>query len=161
MHWIIDGYNLILTDRKLAKVARNNLEAARDGLFLEITLSSRLKGEDVFLVFDGRSGNPNMKAASGVQVIFSQHPESADDIIKGMIGNYRKRRSILVVSNDRSIANYAKECGARVVGSKDFLSMIRAKRERNEEKSISEKPPLPSKPDPELLKLFKEEKNET
>ncbi len=161
MYWILDGYNIIHSDEKLAKTARISLEAGRDELIRMVSSSATMRGEKISLVFDGRSGSPNASATSRVQVIFSTHPESADDLIKSMIGNYRKRRSILVVSNDRSIADYAKECGADVVGSKDFLLLIRRKREQNEETSFSEKPPLPLNPDLELLKLFKEKKHET
>jgi len=157
MHWILDGYNIILSDERLTKAAGNDLETARDELIREITFSSKFKGDNVSLVFDGKTGSPDLKINSRLRVIFSKSPESADDLIKDMIGNYRTRRSIIVVSNDRSIADYARECGARTMKSTDFLSLIRAKEEEKmEEKSFSEKPPQPSKPDLELLKLFRE-----
>ena len=161
MHWILDGYNIIHADHRLSKVAMNNLEAGRDELIREIVSAPKFNGESVFLVFDGKSGSPERKIDAGIKVMFSNSPESADDVIKRIIGNYQKRRSIVTVTNDHSIVDYAKECGAKVIGSKDFLSLIRSRKSgRKEEESLSEKPPLPFKPDLELLKLFKEKDHE-
>jgi predicted RNA-binding protein with PIN domain len=161
MHWILDGYNIIHADHRLSKIAINNLEAGRDELIQEIASAARFNGESVFLVFDGRSGSSERRIAAGINVMFSNSPESADDVIKRIIGNYQKRRSIVTVTNDHSIVDYAKECGAKVIGSEDFLLLARARKSgRKEAESFSEKPPLPSKPDLELLKLFKEKDHE-
>jgi hypothetical protein len=159
MHWILDGYNLILGDEKLAKVARNTLEGARDELIREIIGARRLKREKVFLVFDGKSGGLTEEITTNLKVRFSKPGETADDVIKSMVRNYGKRSSVLVVSDDREIVSYAKECGAKVIGSMDFLSLARAREsKRRELESFSEKPTASTKSDLELLKLFKEKK---
>ena len=157
MYWILDGYNIILADEKLSKMARNNLEYARDALAQEILSSERFRRQNVSLVFDGRSGGSSEKIASNLEIKFSKSTESADDLIKSMIGNFKSRSSVFIVSNDLSIVNYAKECAANVSSSRDFLSLIRVgKNNTKEDGSSSEKPSVPGKSDFELLRLFKE-----
>jgi len=159
MHWILDGYNIMLGDEKLGKAARNNLEGARDELIREIIGAENLRRESVFLIFDGKSGGPTEKITPNLQVKFSKPGETADDVIKSMVRNYKKRISVLVVSDDRAIVNYAKQCGAKVVSSTDFLTLTRARKSKsNEPESFSEKPTTPTKTDLELLRLFKQKK---
>ncbi|HUI29844.1 MAG TPA: NYN domain-containing protein [Candidatus Acidoferrales bacterium] len=160
MKWILDGYNVILADHKLAAMARNSIEGSRRELIQEIAFSGKFRGDRIVLVFDGRSGGAVEKITPNFEIRFSASHETADELIKKIVGNHEKRSSITVVSNDRSIINYAKECGAKVIGSKDFLSFMRCRRrERETIEHLSEKPT--PKFDPELLKLFKENKHET
>ncbi len=163
MHWILDGYNIILADEKLARLARNHLEAGREELVREILSSGKFRGkEDILMVFDGRSGGSTEEFAPNLMVKFSRRGETADDLIKNTLANYKKRNSIFVVSSDHSIMNYSKECGAKSISSREFLSSIRLKKKkRNENDYSSEKPTTSSKSDLELLRLFKERKHET
>ncbi len=159
MRWILDGYNIVLADEKLAKLARANLVVAREELINEILSAAEFKHENVILVFDGKSGGPAERISPNLQIEFSRTHETADDLIKNMVGNHKKRSSIHVVSNDRSITNFAKECGARVHGSRDFLLLLRRRRNKTEERNLlAEKPPVPDEPDIELLRLFGEKK---
>jgi predicted RNA-binding protein with PIN domain len=161
MRWILDGYNIILADEKLAKLARVNLVGAREELINEILSAAEFKHENVILVFDGNSGGPAERISPNLQIEFSRTLETADDLIKNMVGNHKKRSTIHVVSNDHSITNFAKECGARVLGSGDFLLLLRKRRNRTEERNLfAEKPTVPNEPDIELLRLFGEKEHE-
>ncbi len=162
MRWIIDGYNVILADHKLSKLMKNSLELARDELAQEIRRSGRFRGQRVTIIFDGRHSSSAERIAENLEIRFSPPRETADDLIKKEIGAQPGRRSLFVVSNDHAIINYARECGARVIKSGEFLSLVREPKHGKDTSndSSAEKPAANDKPDPELLRLFIGEKNE-
>jgi len=159
MRWILDGYNIILSDEKLARIARRNLEAARNELANELSLAAKPPNDSHLLVFDGRADGSAKDSLRNLEIRFTNSGESADDFIKNIIGGYRKRGAIRTVSNDLSIINYTRECGAVPVSTAEFLRLIRMRsNRRNDEETSSEKPQSISKSDLDLLELFKGEK---
>ncbi len=161
MFWILDGYNIILADEKLSRIARNSLERAREELMQVILSSGRTFRESFVLVFDGKSAGSTQKVAGKLEVRFTRSRETADDLIKSLVGSQHRRRSTCVVSNDLSIVRFVKECGAKAIGSRDFLSMIRARREdKRTIEPAKEKPSPTSKVDTALLRLFREKRDE-
>lgn len=162
MRWIIDGYNVILADLRLSKLLRNDPEAARNELSREIQHSGKLQGQKVTIIFDGKYTASTERITENLEIKFSAPRETADDLIKKEIGDQLKRRSLLVVGNDHAIINYARECGAKVVKSEDFLSRIREPKSTNNTTGelFAEKPVAADKPDLELLRLFRGKKNE-
>jgi predicted RNA-binding protein with PIN domain len=168
MRWIIDGYNVIFSDARLSKLLRNDVEAARDELIVEIQSRRSLTNDKVTLVFDGRYRATTDRISDNLTISFSTKGQTADDLIKEEIGRSTTRRSLCVVTNDLAIIDYARVCGANVTKSEEFLLMVRKflpshKGSRNDgkekkEDSDAEKPAVIGKPDQELLKLFKENK---
>lgn len=156
MRWLIDGYNVILSDEKLAKMLRNENEAGRGELILEIANSGGFKRDQVTVFFDGRFSASSSREAPALVVRFTARGETADDAIKREIGKSSRRRSLFVVSNDHAIVSYARECGANAVSSADFLAKVRNRGPSNVRSgnTASEKPESTGRPDPELLKLF-------
>ncbi len=156
MRWLIDGFNVALSDQKLSRLMKIDSEQARHELAMEILGSKRLSKEDINLVFDGRFAPSSSREGPRLVVRFTSRGETADEWIKREIGNSTRRRSLTVVSNDLSILGYAKECGAATMKSGDFLSMVRAVNERGNGMVIDdEKPESAGKFDEELLDLFK------
>ncbi len=160
MHWIVDGYNVILSDRMLAKLFKASNELGREDLINTIMHSDMPKGERVTIVFDGKFASSEERVGSNVRVKFTSTGETADDVIKGEIARSTRRRSLRIVSDDNSISTYARECGAVAVGSKDFLSMLRGRGQGTDPATdlVDEKPAAGGSLDTELLKLFREEK---
>ena len=160
MRWIVDGYNVILADNRLAKLLRNDSETARAEFLSEIQRSGKLGKQKVTVVFDGKFSSSAERIANNIDVRFSARGETADDLIKIEVGTSAKRRSLSIVTNDHAIINYARECGANVVKSQDFLLMVRGANVTTQAGKISvvEKPEPTGNPDPELLKLFSEKK---
>lgn len=155
MFWLVDGYNVALSDSKLSRMLRNDNEAGRRQLLFEVAGSRRFSRQNVTIVFDGRFASSSERETPRLLVKFTSRGETADDLIKREIGDSKKRRSLTVVTNDRSILAYARECGAKTLGSAEFLSMVREKTPgRKNSEPFSEKPEPAGKPDPELLKLF-------
>ena len=134
---------------------RNDNESGRRELLAEILGSGRFTGQDVVIMFDGRFGASSSREGDRVEVRFTSRGETADDVIKSEIGRSTRRRSLTVVTDDRSIVTYAKECGARTLGSRDFLRLIRERAAGSKDVDTElEKPESTGSPDPELLKLF-------
>lgn len=155
MFWIVDGYNVILSDERLAKLFRGDNETGRREFLFEIANSRRLSRENVTVIFDGRYAASASRETPKLLVKFTSGGETADDLIKHEVGRFEKRRSLTVVTNDRSILAYARECGARTLASSEFLAIVRQKVHRQSATSnVSEKPESTGRPDPDLLKLF-------
>ncbi len=155
MVWLVDGYNVILSDERLAKLLRNDSETGRRELLLEITNSRRFSKENITVIFDGRFAASASKVSLKLLVKFTSSGETADDSIKREVGRSTRRHGLTVVTNDRSILAYAKECGANTLGCAEFLAILRRKEHMAKETAIAaEKPESSGRPDPDLLKLF-------
>lgn len=156
VRWIIDGYNVILADEKLSKLLRNDIEIARSELAGEVVGYVHARKEKAILIFDGKFSTPPEKISPYVEIRFSRPGETADEVIKREVGSSKRRRSLNVVSNDLAIVDYARECGAGIVGSLDFLSILRSPGPAPDTGGDfdSEKPAPTGNPDPELLRLF-------
>ncbi|MBF0457795.1 MAG: NYN domain-containing protein [Nitrospirae bacterium] len=114
---IIDGYNLIGTHH-------SDLKAQRTKLINDLSLYGRRKGHDMTVVFDGiRDGfNRTRTVIGSVIVIYSGRGESADDVIKEIIG--RAGLAFIVVSTDRAIASFAWSKNCTPVRSEDFYRKL-------------------------------------
>jgi len=155
MNWLVDGYNVILSDDKLRKLVRGDNESGRQEFLSEIMQSRMFPGDRVTVVFDGRFAASAVNEADWLVVRFTARGETADDFIKREIAESSRRRSLNVVTDDHAILDYARECGAATTRSADFISRIRGRRgERQRSLNKTEKPEPSGKPDPELLKLF-------
>jgi len=154
--WIIDGYNVIHSDPRLAKALAHSLEAGREDFLLEIQ-KSPIKHEKILVVFDGRYESPKEEYGRDIEVRYSARGQSADDLIRAEIAAASRRRSITVVSDDHAVAGYARECGAIAASSREFISAIRTPKNGKDrrESSSREKPESGGKIDEELLRLFK------
>ncbi|MGC8595117.1 MAG: NYN domain-containing protein [Candidatus Kryptoniota bacterium] len=158
-HAIIDGYNLIYSDKWLSKLMKKDPLIARDALIDEIQHSIG-NSLDVTLVFDGKFMHEKKSVSRNFRILFSSGGESADDVIKNLIGRAWNRRIITVVTNDLSIIAYAEECGSRTMNCKDFLSLLRTKKSppnQTDKENPQEKPEHITKEDLELLKKWSKE----
>ncbi|MCL4539317.1 MAG: NYN domain-containing protein [Bacteroidetes bacterium] len=156
MHWIVDGYNVILADARLSKLIRRDSESARSELLREVMKFAGTRRHKVTLIYDGKFSTPTEKVSASVEIRFSRPNETADDLIKREIGNSERRRSLFVVTDDLAIIGYAKECGANAVGSREFMLQVRGSglRTGNQVEHGSEKPEPSGNPDLELLRVF-------
>jgi len=120
LHYIIDGYN-ILHHPNLAS-ANKKIQDPKAALldFIRINrLTGSLKNK-ISLVFDGYpdvSGKSRDNA--NIEIIFSRH-ESADERIKRMVEASGRRKSIIVVSDDKEIKFCVKAAGASCLGVEEF-----------------------------------------
>lgn len=74
----------------------------------------------VTIVFDGRSDVWGSSVASSIRVVFSQG-ETADENIIRMVEEAAHKKSVVVVTDDRSLQYSVRALGAKVSGVQTFL----------------------------------------
>jgi predicted RNA-binding protein with PIN domain len=124
---IIDGYNLLHRLPDLARLADSDLERAREILVSRLIGYRATKNARITVVFDGRGPQatlPGARSATGVEIVFSRAPESADTRIKSIITREPSPRSCTVVTSDNSIRIHVRDFGAKVVSSAEFAQEI-------------------------------------
>jgi predicted RNA-binding protein with PIN domain len=114
---IVDGYNFIGKQRGL----RGDIEQARERLIADLARYHRAKDIAVTVVFDGTRagwGGEHGEARAGVQVVFSAHGETADDVIARMAAELGNRA--VVVSSDRAVARATLAAGGVALSISEF-----------------------------------------
>ena len=140
---IIDGYNVLHASRWLG----SSWKGVDRGEFCQ--LLGRLagySGEKITVVFDAVAAGPDLDAsrAGNVEVIYSGHDRTADDVIIQMIKASSGPRDLTVVSSDREIKDAARRRGCKVRSAGEFIKasshlLARAQTEQNREPSEKEK----------------------
>ncbi|MBI3617694.1 MAG: NYN domain-containing protein [Candidatus Omnitrophica bacterium] len=118
LHYLLDGYNIIHQMPPL-----NKLEDQRQQLiqWIESRAPQGSLRNTVTVVFDGRSDVWGGGAVpSPVQIIFSRE-ESADEKIIRMVEEAAHKKSVVVVTDDRSLQYSVRALGAKVSGVQTFL----------------------------------------
>lgn len=125
MSILVDGYNYIGRSQELLL----NDAGARDKvIYLMGQYCARVK-KSLTLIFDGNYfvHLANRKRRYGrVTVVYTSPIYTADDTIKKMIKNQeaRRRKSLLVVSSDQEILQYAQSHGTQALKSEEFERRI-------------------------------------
>lgn len=122
IHIVVDGYNLIGSDKGL----RGDLEGKRNRLIQQLQQYRVAKGYPVTLVFDGwRSGWPTevQKHSGGIRVIYSQQGEKADNVIKRLAREMGT--GCVVVTSDRDVRRSAEGSGATAIYVTEFSAKLR------------------------------------
>jgi len=121
MNLVIDGYNLLHANRLLSGVSATKLRRERDRLIDRLSAYRKEKGWAVTLVFDGWQEGwfaEQKEYVKGVEVIYSQRGERADDVIKRIARS--KGGAVVIVSSDRELEKYAARMAIAVVPSEQF-----------------------------------------
>jgi uncharacterized protein len=122
MDIIIDGYNLIGSDRGL----RGELEHQRNWLVQRLSLYQELRGHTVTLVFDGwKSGGLDevLEVKHGLRVVFSRQGEKADSVIVRLAR--QKGSGCVVVTSDREVRRAVERFGAAAIYAGEFSHILR------------------------------------
>jgi len=118
MPYLVDGNNVMAQ-----RVGWHRDKArARRGLMEELAQYARARRVSVSVVFDGAPEEFFADGSSykGVRVFYSERGSDADERIKRMVEETRGRRTLVVVTSDRRLADYVRRCGAQVVRSGEF-----------------------------------------
>lgn len=127
MRIVIDGYNLLKAMPECRALEDVALERARDHLIALLGRYRWLKGHQVTVVFDGWLDGyllPRRMNTRGVQVIYSQRGEQADDVIRRVASQVAHQG--VVVTSDRALAHHLQRLGAEVIGSAEFGARLHA-----------------------------------
>ena len=127
MRIVIDGYNLLKAMPEYRHLQDVDLERARDHLIAQLGRYRWRKGHPVTVVFDGWLDGyllPRRMNTRGVEVIYSQRGEQADEVIRRVAPLVAHQG--VVVTSDRALAQHLQRLGAEVIGSAEFGERLRA-----------------------------------
>ena len=108
---------------------------ARRRLLGDLARFARRETASVAVVFDGAPDEhfPDGSDFMGVRVFYAARGHTADDRIKSMVDDARERRTLLVVTSDRQLADYVRRSGVRVQSSGEFRKRLDATEGRERE----------------------------
>ena len=100
---IVDGYNIIFAWEELAKIAKEDLDAARRQLCDWLSSFAGFKKCRVVLVFDGYKvkGNPGEKIQfHNIQVVYTKENETGDAYIEALVAKIGSNYAVRVATSD-------------------------------------------------------------
>ncbi|HKR01049.1 MAG TPA: NYN domain-containing protein [Pyrinomonadaceae bacterium] len=118
MPYLVDGNNVMAQ-----RVGwHRDKPRARRGLMDELAHFARRRRVTVTVVFDGAPEQHFGDGSSykGVRVFYGERGSNADERIKRLVEDSRERRTLVVVTSDRALADYVRRCGAQVLRSGEF-----------------------------------------
>jgi predicted RNA-binding protein with PIN domain len=146
MRWLIDGYNVIRRDPDLRGQEIQSLEAGRRALVHLVAALARRGGDEFTIVFDGARRGATPTPAGRVTVLFSRPPETADDVVIRLAGQWRERA--IVVTSDRTIQQAAHRARCAVLRADEFVLRMRAGPEPMGDGDAFEERSLPKRGNP-------------
>ena len=100
---IVDGYNIIFAWEDLARIAKEDLEAARRSLCDTLSSYAGFRKCRVVLVFDGYKvkGNPGEKSQyHNIQVVYTKENETGDSYIEALVSQIGPNYNLRVATSD-------------------------------------------------------------
>jgi predicted RNA-binding protein with PIN domain len=157
---IIDAYNLMHKVSELQLLLKQSQDTCVDTMVQKLHRHYFGKGYKAVLVFDGYGKN---KHEQNIEVKFAKTDVGpdyghADALIKHLVEKAKNPKLVKVVSSDRDITFFAKECGAKIQTAESFWGEVKDKRiERLEEYlEENEKPSVVTKNEFDfMIKEFK------
>jgi predicted RNA-binding protein with PIN domain len=131
MSYLVDGNNVMAQRVGWHK----DKPAARRRLLDELARFASAKRVKVSVVFDGAPEKFFADGASyrGVRLFYAERGSNADERIKQQVEASGERRTLIVVTSDRALAAYVRNCGARVMRSGEFRARLDEAANENEE----------------------------
>ena len=140
---IVDGYNVLHASRWLASEWK---EVDRAEFCRLLGSLAKQSGEKITVVFDALPSEPDMAKtkALNIEVVYSGHGRSADEVIIKMIRASSGPRDLTVVSSDREIKAAARRRGCKVSSAGEFIKvsvgqLARARSKQNREPTQKQK----------------------
>lgn len=118
MPYLVDGNNVMAQRVGWHK----NPSAARRKLLDDLARFAQHARVRMMVVFDGAPEDhfPDGASYRGVRVFYAERGSNADERIKQMVEASRERRTLLVVTSDKALADYVRRCGAQIIRAGDF-----------------------------------------
>jgi predicted RNA-binding protein with PIN domain len=122
MPYLVDGNNVMAQRVGWHRDKRR----ARLTLLDDLADFAERRGATVAVVFDGAPDDCVAEGSlyRGVRVHYAARGSDADTRIKSLVEAARERRTLLVVTSDRALAEHVRSHGARVVRSGEFRRML-------------------------------------
>jgi len=115
---IIDGYNVLHASRWLSSSWKG---ADRQRLCRLLVELAKCRAEKITVVFDAAPAESARAESRPLEVIYSGHGRTADEVIIQMINKSTGPRDLTVVSSDRQIRTAAKRRGCKIKLAGEFI----------------------------------------
>ncbi|WP_352430504.1 NYN domain-containing protein [Pyrinomonas sp.] len=131
MPYLIDGNNMMA--RRVGW--HRNIQRARRQLLEELAWFAMTKGVSVSVVFDGAPDPffPDGSRYRGITVFYAMRWSNADERIKALVERSRDRQTLIVVTSDRTLADYVRRCGVQVISCDQFRCKVEELSARSDE----------------------------
>ncbi len=155
---VIDGYNLIRRNQSAFRHLPD-LEAQRSHLLKILHSAPNIARKKILVVFDGSDLAERGRKIHfrNIQVIFSGHHRSADQVIQEFIRQRAAREEMEVVTSDREIQRTARDHGVKIWEADRFWQHLHRSEEGDSQESEPSRYPDRELSDQEVqdwLKLF-------
>lgn len=157
---IVDGYNVIFAWDELKKIAKDNLETARNKLMDILCNYAAFTRCETILVFDAYKvqGNTGKKFNyNNIRVVYTKERELGDNYIEKLISDIGKNDNVRVVTSDNLIQLSAVRYGVLRVSAREFEKEVLAVDKIIDELLFKINKPRPNKVG-ELIELINSEK---
>ncbi|MEJ7711238.1 MAG: NYN domain-containing protein [Pyrinomonadaceae bacterium] len=118
MSYLIDGNNLM----GQRPGWHHDRVASRRELMDELAVYAKSKRISLSVVFDGAPDEHfgDNSRYRGISIFYAERNSNADERIKNFVEESRERRTLVVVTSDKALADYVRRCGARVTPAGQF-----------------------------------------
>lgn len=129
MSYLIDGNNVMAQRVGWHK----DKPGARRRLLDELAEFAQHKCVKIAVAFDGAPEKHFADGSSykGVRVFYAERGSNADERIKSLVEAERERRTLVVVTSDRALADYVHRCGAQIVRAGEFRKRMEEARAKS------------------------------
>jgi predicted RNA-binding protein with PIN domain len=121
MHYIIDGNNIIGKIKSLYQIQKKDKQQSRERLAFIIGRYFTGRKVTVSLHFDGFE-NESIKVP-GIKIIYSCSI-TADERVRREIERSNNPKTIILVTSDNNLAEFARVCSCRVISSEEFAGKL-------------------------------------
>lgn len=124
-HIVIDGYNFINRSRSDSIHGDANLDMLRRSFLDKLFRFKKEKGAKITVVFDAYNNvslGRQREGYKGIDIVYSNQNETADEVIIGWIR--QRRAGMVIVSSDRAIIDEAKAHGVPFLTSMKLAEMM-------------------------------------
>jgi len=167
-HLLVDGYNLIRSTPLFSQQERISLAAGRQSLQRALTAYAGQTSTRITLFFDGdKTVERAAKQQYGpLQIVFSRHPKSADDLIKEAAQEKHGAKNMRVITSDREIRNFVRRHKIPSTSALEFVEEMDAQPQRKttvknpapSDGEIEDQTPLDEREIAEWERLFAEKR---
>src|SRR3990167_10499893 len=118
---MIDGYNLIKQVETTALISAE----LRASFIVRLAQYAQAKRLNLLLIFDG--GERGQISELGIQVIYAGERETADDVIRKLLQQFRRRGlqdHVLLITSDRELQRQAQTAHATSLATLKFYELL-------------------------------------
>jgi predicted RNA-binding protein with PIN domain len=132
---LVDGYNMVFGWEYLNKIAKENLDHARDKLVQILIDHQGYIGEQIIIVFDAYNVKGNLGQVISfnkyVDIIYTKEKETADEYIEKTAKAIHRKYKVRVATSDATEQVIILGAGAIRVSAAELLEEIQLKRQTN------------------------------